>query len=179
MPGGVADWYSPACWWGLIPKKCSKHAQCYTCDFLPSGQSSLWGCGWLSAHVLPFPGLPAFSVRLTAFHSVFRLPQILLVECEALPLQCLGFLCQPPKSLLIILLCAPAPKQLQVKPCNIYTFLESVSVHWEIQLCLLTEEWNFLLQPGNRRRGICHFKWYLVHSAILVEYLLMNISAKH
>lgn len=33
---------------------------------------------------------PAFSVRLAAFCSVFRLPQILLVECETVPLQCLG-----------------------------------------------------------------------------------------
>ena len=32
------------------------------CDFLPSGQSSHQGYGWLFAHVPPFPGLPAFSV---------------------------------------------------------------------------------------------------------------------
>lgn len=40
----------------------TKHAQCYNWDFLPSGQNSYRGCGWLFAHVPPFSGLPVFSV---------------------------------------------------------------------------------------------------------------------
>lgn len=157
-PGGVADCCSAVCWWGLIPKTCLKHAWCYICDFLPSGQSSYRRCGWLFAHVLPFPGLLTFSVGWpgsfplsvqASANSACWMPNF-----SPAVLGSLKSASEFSANNSLLCLCSKAT----VSPAASISFWRVLSVHWEMQIGLLTKKWNFPLELGNRRKVIGHFK---------------------